>query len=138
MGRKHLREQIIAATRGSLGSGEYIRSCSAVWATECSGNVPLLLRGRGLHYVVITDRRLILFRAPRRRHALTPENMLLAKRHPSFVLENARRFTPMFQLRMRDASGRRIALEFRPRDRKVGHELAWLLGQRRALPRGEA
>ena len=35
MGRKQDREQIIAATKSSLGSGEHIRSCSAVWATEC-------------------------------------------------------------------------------------------------------
>jgi hypothetical protein len=135
--RKRVREQIIAATQPTLGSGELIRSCSAVWATECGGRVPLLLRGRSLHYVAVTDRRLIVFRRPRRRRPLRPENMLIAKRHPSFALQKTRRFSPLFQLRLRDASGREIALEFRPRDRRVGHELVWLLGQRRALPRGD-
>jgi hypothetical protein len=135
--RKRVREQIIAATQPTLGSGELIRSCSAVWATECGGRVPLLLRGRSLHYVAVTDRRLIVFGRPRRRRPLRPENMLIAKRHPSFALEKTRRFSPLFQLRLRDAGGRQIALEFRPRDRRVGQELVWLLGQRRALPRGD-
>lgn len=137
MGRKQVREQIITAARPSLASGEYIRSCSPVWATECSGRVPLLFRGRALHYVAVTDRRLILFRAPRRRRPLTTDSMLIAKRHPTFTLEKTRSFSPLLQLRVRDAAGRQIALEFRPRDRKVGYELAWLLGQRRALPRGD-
>jgi hypothetical protein len=133
--RKKLREQIVAATRPSLAGGEFIRSCSAVWATECSGRMPLLFRGRAVHYVAITDRRLILFRAPRRRHPLTAANMLIAKRHPTFRLEKTRRFSPLLQLRIRDSSGRRIALEFRPRDRKVARELAMMLGKLRELPR---
>jgi hypothetical protein len=134
--RKQVREQIIAATRPTLGSGEFIRSCSAVWATECGGRVPLFLRGRTLHYVAVTDRRLILLRRPRRRRRLKAENVLIAKRHPSFTILKTRRVSPLFQLRVRDAGGRQIALEFRPRDRKVGYELTWLLSQRRALPPG--
>ena len=134
MRREQLREQIIAVTRPTLAGGEFIRSCSAVWATECSSRMPLLFRGRALHYVAITDRRLILFRAPRRRRPLTASNMLIAKRHPTFRLEKTRRFLPLLQLRIRDSSGRRIALEFRPRDRKVGHELATILGKPRELP----
>ena len=136
MGRKQVREQIITATRPSLASGEYIRSCSPVWATECSGRLPLLFRGRAVHYVAVTDRRLILFRPPRRRRPLTPESMLLAKRHGTFTLEKTHRLAPLLQVRVRDAAGRRIALEFRPRDRKVGLELAALLRERLALPPG--
>jgi hypothetical protein len=136
VGRKRVREQIISATRPSLASGEYIRSCSPVWATECSGRLPLLFRGRAVHYVAVTDRRLILFRRPRRRRPLTPESMLIAKRHGTFTLEKTQRFAPLLQVRVRDAAGRRIALEFRPRDRKVGRELAALLGERLALPPG--
>jgi hypothetical protein len=106
-----------------------------VWATECSNRMPLPFRGRALHYVAITDRRLILFRAPRRRRPLTASNMLIAKRHPTFRLEKTRRFLPLLQLLIRDSSGRRIALEFRPRDRKVARELAMMLGKLRELPR---
>jgi hypothetical protein len=133
--RRQVREQIVSTTRPSLASGEYIRSCSPVWATECGGRVPLLFRGRGLHYVAVTDRRLILYRAPRRRRPLRPEHMLIAKRHHSFTLEKRRRFSPLFQLRIRDGSGRQIALEFRTRDRNVGRDLAAMLSARRELPR---
>ncbi len=138
MNRKHVREQIVAATRPSLTSGEFISSCGPVWATECGGRVPLLFRGRSLHYVAVTDQRLILFRAPGRRRAIRPRHMLMAKRHSTFTLDKTRRFGPMLQLLVRDAGGRHIALEFRPRDRKVGLELASLLGWgRRQLPRGD-
>jgi hypothetical protein len=128
VGRKQDREQIIAATKPSLGSGEHIRSCSAVWAAECAGRVPLLFRARSRHFVALTDQRLILYRAPRRRAPLTADEMLVAKRHSSFTLEKASRFSPLLQVRIRDSADREIALEFRPRDRKVGRELANVLG----------
>ena len=135
MGRKQDREQIIAATKASLGSGEYIRACSAVWAAECGGPVPLLFRARSRHYVALTDQRLILFQAPHRRRPLTADEMLIAKRHSSFTLEKTRRYLPLLQVRVRDSADREIALEFRPRDRRVGRELATVLGgQRRHQP----
>jgi hypothetical protein len=126
--RKRVRDQIIAATKPSLGSGEHIRSCSAVWAAECGGRLPLLFRARSRNYLVLTNQRLILFRAPRRRRPLTSEEILIAKRHSSFTLEKARRLSPLLQVRIRDAADREIALEFRPRDRDVGRELVTALG----------
>ena len=128
MGRKQDREQIIAATTPSLGSGEHIRSCSAVWAAECGGRVPLIFRARSRHFVALTDQRLILYRAPRRRRPLTTDEMLIAKRHSAFTLEKASRFSPLLQVRIRDSADREIALEFRPGDRKVGRELVTVLG----------
>ena len=128
MGRKRDREQIIAATKPSLGSGEHIRSCSEVWAAECGGRVPLLFRARSRHYVALTDQRLILFQAPPRRRPLTADEILIAKRHSWFTLEKTRRYLPLLQVRIRDSTDSEIALEFRPRDRKVGRELATVLG----------
>jgi hypothetical protein len=128
VGRKRDREQIIAATQPSLGSGEYIRSCSRVWAAETGGRVPLLFRARSRHYLALTDQRLILFQAPHRRRPLTADEMLIAKRHSSFTLEKTRRYLPLLQVRIRDSADREIALEFRPRDRRVGHEIATVLG----------
>jgi hypothetical protein len=128
VGRKRDREQIIAATQASLGSGEYIRSCSRVWAAECGGRVPLVLRARSRHYLALTDQRLILFHAPHRGRPLTADEMLVAKRHSSFTLEKTRRYLPLLQVRIRDSADREIALEFRPRDRRVGRELATVLG----------
>jgi hypothetical protein len=128
VGRKRDREQIIAVTTPSLGSDEHIRSCSAVWAAESGGRVPLLLRGRSRHYLALTDQRLILFEAPHRRHPLTTDDMLIAKRHSAFTLEKTRRYLPLLQVRIRDSADREIALEFRPRDRRVGREVATVLG----------
>ena len=128
MGRRHDREQIIAATKPSLGSGEYIRACSAVWATDRGGRMPLLFRARSRHYLALTDQRVILFQAPPRRRPLTADEILIAKRHSWFTLERTRRYLPLLQVRIRDSTDREIALEFRPRDRKVGRELATVLG----------
>ena len=128
MRRKRNREQIIAATKPSLGSGESIRSCSEVWAAECGGRVPLLFRARSRHFLALTDQRLFLFDAPHRRRPLTADELLIAKRHSSFTLEKTRRYLPLMQVRIRDSADREIALEFRPRDRKVGRELATVLG----------
>ena len=128
MSRKRVREQIIAATTPSLGSNEDINACSEVWAAECGGRVPLLFKSRSRHYVALTDQRLILFRAPPRRRALSVDDLVIAKRHSAFMLEKLRRYLPLLQVRIRDASGRDIALEFRPRDRRVGQEVASALG----------
>jgi hypothetical protein len=128
VGRKRDREQIIAAAKPSLGGGEYIRSCSAVWAAECGGRVPLVFRARSRHYLALTDQRLLLFQAPHRRHPLTTDELLIAKRHSAFTLEKTRRYLPLLQVRIRDSTDREIALEFRPRDRKLGRELATVLG----------
>lgn len=123
-----MREQIIAATAPSLGSNEEITACSEVWATECAGRVPLLLKSRSRHYVALTDQRLILFRSPPRRRALSVDDLLIAKRHSAFTLDKLRRYLPLLQVRIRDATGREMAIEFRPRDRHVGEELAAALG----------
>jgi hypothetical protein len=130
VGRKRVRDQITAATKPSLSSNEYITSCCEVWAAECGGRMPLLLKSRSRHFVALTDQRLILFRAPRRRRALSMDDLLIAKRHSSFTLEKLRRYLPLLQVRIRDATGREIALEFRPLDRNVGLELAAALGGR--------
>ncbi len=124
MGRKRVREQIIAATTPTLGSNEYISACSEVWATECGGRVPLVLKRRSRHYVALTDQRFILFRAPPRRRPLSLDDLLVAKRHSAFTLEKLRSYLPLLQVRIRDATDREMALEFRPLDRKVGRELA--------------
>ena len=99
-----------------------------MWAAECGGPVPLLFRARSRHYVALTDQRLILFQAPHRRRPLTADEMLIAKRHSSFTLEKTRRYLPLLQVRVRDSADSEIALEFRPRDRRVGREIATVLG----------
>ena len=130
MGRKRVREQIVAATTPTLGTNEFIGVCSEVWATECGGRVPLLFKSRSRHYLALTDQRLILFRAPPRGRRLSEDDLLIAKRYTAFTLQNLRSYLPLLQVRIRDATGREIALEFRPLDRKIGQELAAALGGR--------
>jgi hypothetical protein len=142
VGRKRVCEQIIATLKSSLASGEHVLSCGSVWATEYSGRSPLRFGDRSLLYVAVTDQRLIFVRAPRRRRPITPASIVIAKRHAALTLDTARRFVLSLQLRIR-IGDRRFVLEFPPRDRKVGQEVATALGAtvtdrelRRVAPQG--
>ena len=142
MGRKQVCEQIIATLKSSLASGEHVLSCGSVWATEYGGRVPLRFGDRSLLYVAVTDQRLIFVRAPRRRRPITADSILIAKRHTALTLDKKRRFLRTLQLRIR-IGDRKFVLEFPPRDRKVGQEVATALGAtvtarelRRIAPRG--
>ena len=126
--RKQVCEQITAAVRPSLSRGEVVRTCGPVLATESRGRVPLLFRTRSPHYLVVTNQRLILFRAPRHRRRISFDDVVFAKRYATIVLEKTRHFTPILQLRLRNIGDRRFVLEFAPRDRRVGRELENALG----------
>ena len=128
MGRKQVYEQIIAATKSSLCRGEFVQCCGPVLATDSGGRVPLLFRSRSLHYLAVTDQRLILFRAPDGRRPITTDNIVIAKRHNTLTLEKTRHITPTLQLRIRASGDRKFVLEFPPRDRKVGLQLEAALG----------
>jgi hypothetical protein len=86
--------------------------------------MPRLVRRRFLHYVAVTGRRLILFRAPQPGHPLGPTDMLVAKRLTAFSLVRKRRFAQTLQLQIRGLGGRELLFEFRSRDRSVGQDLA--------------
>jgi hypothetical protein len=142
VGRKRVCEQIIATLKSSLASGEHVLCCGSVWATECGGRVPLRFGDGALLYVAVTDQRLIFVRAPRRRRPITADSIVIAKRHAALTLEKTRRFLLTLQLRIR-IGDRKFVLEFPPRDRKVGQEVATALGAtvtarelRRIAPRG--
>jgi hypothetical protein len=126
--RKQVCAQITAAVQSSLSRGEVIRSCGPVLATESRGRVPLLFRSRSPHYLVVTNQRLILVRAPGRRRRISPDDVVFAKRYATLVLEKTRHFMPVLQLRIRNIGDRRFVLEFAPRDRRVGRELETALG----------
>jgi hypothetical protein len=128
MGRKQVCEQIIAATKSSLCRGEFVQCCGPVLATDSGGRVPLLFRPRSLHYLAVTDQRLILFRAPHGRRPITADYIVIAKRHNTLTLEKTRHITPTLQLRIRASGDRKFVLEFPPRDRKVGLQLEAALG----------
>jgi hypothetical protein len=119
-----MNQQIETAVQPLLTKGEEVRRSGPAWAVEQRGPALLLFRARDLHHVVLTDQRLILLTRPRRRRPLGVNNLVIAKKYSTFSLEKARRLRPMLQLRVRTAEGRLFVLEFRPRDRKVGRELA--------------
>ena len=143
MGRKQVCEQVIATLKSSLANGEHVLSCGSVWATEYGRRGPLRLGGDpSLLYVAVTDQRLIFVRAPRRQRPITADSIVIAKRHAALTLDKTRRFLRTLQLRIR-IGDRKFVLEFLPRDRKVGQEVATALGAtvsarelRRVAPRG--
>jgi hypothetical protein len=124
MSRKSMNQKVETALQPLLTKGEQVRRSSPAWAVEHRGRAPLLFRARGLHHVVLTDDRLVLLTRPRRRRPLGINNLVIAKKYEAFSLERARRVRPMLQLWVRTADGRRLVLEFRPRDRRVGRDLA--------------
>ena len=121
--RRHVREEIVDVIGRALGAGESLRECGPVWATELGGRTPLLLRGRILHFLALTDQRLVLFRAPRWRRRLDGDDLVLAKRLSSFELERVRTRLPMLQVVVSAPGSRRLVFEFRPRQRALGRAL---------------
>jgi hypothetical protein len=128
--RNAARGQVEELTASMLAGGERVRGVSPVWAVEMRGRVPLLFRERDLYIIALTDQRLILFSAPRRGRPLTVSNLVLAKRYPSFELDRVTGGRLMLQIRLRTTDDRVLVLEFRPRDREVGRELAAALGSK--------
>jgi len=129
--RKTSRQQVEAVVTPMLTRGEQLRRSAPVWAVERRGKAPLLFREREQHLVALTDQRLILLTRPRRRRPLGVGNLVIAKRYSTFSLDRARRLRPMLQVRLRTADGRVLVLEFRPRDRRAGRDLATALGPSR-------
>jgi hypothetical protein len=128
--RNAVRERVEELTASMLAGGERVRGVSPVWAVEMRGRVPLLFRERDLYIIALTDQRLILFSAPRRGRPLTVSNLVLAKRYPTFELDRVTGGRLMLQIRLRTTDDRVLVLEFRPRDREVGRELAAALGSK--------
>jgi hypothetical protein len=143
--RTWVDRQVEEAIAPMLTAGERFERSGPTWAVERRGRTPLLFRARDLHRLVLTDQRLLLFRRPRRRRPPTPEDLVLAKRFPTFQLDRVRRLRPMLQLRLRTAADLGIVLEFRPRQRSLGRDLEDRVGERRpggrrsplALPPGD-
>jgi len=142
--RKQVNRHVQDAVAPMLGSDERLERSGPAWALELGGRAPIFFRARDPHELVLTDQRLLLFRRPRRLRSLTADDVVLAKRFPSFRLEVLHGLRPMLQLRLRTAAERGLLLEFRPRRRGLGRDLAARLGRGRwgrrqplALPPGD-
>lgn len=123
MGREASQAKINRAVTPLLDQDERILESGPAWITEPRKYVPTMLLARTVLGVVLTDRRLFVVDRPRRRPA-AERDVVLNTYHEACRLLRYRTWTPMQHLRIRRADGRELVLEFRPRDRPIGHALA--------------
>ena len=126
-----------ASAEAALAPGERITSTGVGWAAACRDRVPLLFQARRQYWIVLTDRRLLVFE--RHRGGPGPRDLVFGKRYDYFTLEAVKRARPLLQVRVKGANGARQVLEFRPGHRRLGSELAARTkGQRTKGQQGEA
>lgn len=106
-----------------LEPGEQVRAACAVWMADRRPRVPLLFTSRAVYLLALTDQRLVVFDTPRRGRPVLEADLLLAKPHDAFVLRRESRLLPLLQLRVAMGT-RELVMEFRPRDRTAGREVA--------------
>jgi hypothetical protein len=116
--RRRVREQRIAALAAkNLLPDEQLVGTGTVWAVRLT-RLPLLLRGRHLHPLVLTDKRLLLFEHPKRRARRTTP--LLGLPLEAYHVVRARRLPLLYQLTLEVGEERRLVVEFRRRDHALG------------------
>ena len=111
------------AARERLDVGEPLLAGGFTWIAFPRPQVSLVVLARHPHYVGLTDRRLLVWARHRERHA-EDAGIVLDARLADVRLEGIRTFSPMLQLRLSTDTGRKLVLEFRPRDRRLGHRIA--------------
>jgi hypothetical protein len=128
MSRKARRRQITDLVTPRLDEGEEILGAAATWAAPL-GRTPLLLTGRHLDLLALTDRRVMLFERQRQRRRRRHGGPVPILDEPIGHLELTRarsRFT-LYQLIVATVDGRKFVLEFRRRDHGTGHALSRML-----------
>ena len=102
--------------------GERVTESGHCWAARIKPHVPLLFTARHQYLMVLTDRRLLLFK--RRRKALRASDLVLGKRYEAFSLGRVRRTFPLASVRAEASNGARMVFEFRPGQRHLSGALA--------------
>ena len=125
---KKTRAQVEQVVMPMLSRDEELQRIVPAWAVEDRAGAPLLFRARDLHFLALTDQRLVLLERPRRRRPLGVNNLVLAKRYSTFKPDRVKQARPMAQVKLKTAGERVLVLEFRPRDRKAARALADALG----------
>jgi len=115
-------DRMLAAVHRVLDRDEEIVDQGRCWAATRRANVPLLFLGRHLYYVVLTDRRILLF--SRRRGTLRPDDVVLVKRYGALTLDSERHHVPLLQQRIHTDTGTAMVIEWQPRFRRLGDLLA--------------
>jgi hypothetical protein len=116
------------AARWRLAIGESLVAGGFCWIAFPRPQVSLLFIARRPHLVGFSDRRLLIWARPHEVRPAEDQDLVLDAPFAEVTLEAMRTFTPMLQLRLATASGRKLVLEFRPRARLLGHQIAEVLG----------
>ena len=116
------------AARWRLAIGESLVAGGFTWIAFPRPQVSLLFIARRPHLVGISDRRLMIWARPHEVRPAEDQDLVLDAMFTEVTVEAVRTLSPMLQLRLATASGRKLVLEFRPRDRKLGHQIAEALG----------
>jgi hypothetical protein len=124
MNRKARRRRITELATPLLDEGEEVLGAAAAWVARV-GRTPLLLTGRHLHRLALTDRRLIVFQ---RHHRHDDEvAAVLAEPIDQLTLSHARALLTLYQVVVATSDDRRYVLEFRRGDRATGRALSRML-----------
>jgi hypothetical protein len=112
------------AARWRLAIGEPLLAGGFTWIAFPRPQISLLFLARRAHLIALTDRRIMIWARPHEVRPADDTDLVLDAPFGEVILEGVRSSIPMLQLRIRTSSGRRLVLEFRPRDRKLGHRIA--------------
>jgi hypothetical protein len=118
------RTKVEEAARWRLAIGEPLLTGGFTWIAFPRPQVSLLFIARRPHLVGLTDRRLMIWARPHEVRPAEDQDLVLDAPFSEITVEEVRTFAPMLQVRLATASGRRLVLEFRPRDRALGHRIA--------------
>jgi hypothetical protein len=156
MASERTRQRIARLVAPRLGPTEELVATGPAWAAPLRRRVPVLLVGRKLHLVALTDRRLLVFRRQRRRRSRSERSedggsrptashgrggggeLALAKTLASLRVVRVRSRRPMMALRIQIGDGRVLLLEVRPRDHALGRSIADAIRTASAAAIGEA
>lgn len=122
------RTKVEEAARWRLEIGEPLVTGGFTWLAFPRPQVSLLVLARRPHLVGLTDRRLMIWSRPHEVRPADDQDLVLDAPFGTVTVEAMKTFLPMLQLQLRTESGRAIVLEFRPRDRALGREIATALG----------
>jgi hypothetical protein len=112
------------AARWRLAIGEPLLAGGFTWIAFPRPQISLLFLARRAHLIALTDRRIMIWARPHEVRPADDTDLVLDAPFGEVALEGVRSSIPMLQVRIRTTSGRRLVLEFRPRDRKLGHRIA--------------
>jgi hypothetical protein len=115
---------VAEAARSRLEIGEPLLGAGFAWIAVPRPQVSLVVLARRPHYIGLTDRRLLIWARRHKVPLVEDTNLVLDAPLGHITLEGVRTLTPMLQLRLMAETERPLVLEFRPRDRRLGHRIA--------------